>query len=127
MFYISVGFTARGGRMISGNLIEFPAIETSYGLSIPSVYTGGIYHVTYPGYYLITINIFATKDAYFYINKNNAHIVAAIGHFGGSNNGYHIASTSAFVKLSYGDTVTIIGSRVDSIEESASSITIIRI
>ncbi|CAC5383999.1 unnamed protein product [Mytilus coruscus] len=121
-----VGFTARGGRIISGDLIEFTDIMTSYGLSMHSAYTGGIYHVTYPGYYLITINIFATKDAYFYIRKNNAEIVAAIVHYNGSENGFHMASASAFVQLSSGDTVRIKGFRVGSVD-GTSSMTIVRI
>lgn len=126
MFYISVGFTARGGRIISGNLIEFTDIMTSYGLSMHSVYSGGIYNVTNPGYYLITINIFASKDAYVYINKNSAYIVPAVVHYGGSYNGFHMASASAFVQLSAGDTVTITGGNVDRID-NISSLTIVRI
>lgn len=126
IFYISVGFTANGGRILSGGLIDFPNIKTSYGPSIHSAYTGGIYHVTHPGYYLITINIFATKNAYFFIRKNWAEVVAAIVHYGGSDNGYHMASASAFVQLSSGDTVTIKGYQLGSID-GTSSMTIVRI
>lgn len=126
IFYISVGFTANSGRILSGGLIDFPNIKTSYGPSIHSANTGGIYHVTHPGYYLITINIFATKNAYFYIRKNNANIVAAMVHYGDSVTGYNMASASAFVQLSSGDTVTIKGYEVASID-GTSSMTIVRI
>lgn len=69
IFFISVVFTAKGGRIILCNIIEFTDIKTVYGLSIHSVYTGGNLYVTIPGCYLITINIFATKNPYIYIYK----------------------------------------------------------
>ncbi|CAC5384012.1 unnamed protein product [Mytilus coruscus] len=57
--------------------------------------------------------------------KNNADIVGAMVHYGGSDTGHHMASASAFVQLASGDTVTIKGSRVDQVSLT-SSMTIVR-
>lgn len=91
------------------------------------MYTGGNLYVTIPGCYLITINIFATKNAYIYIYKNNVSIVSACVHSDGSIYGYQMASASAFVELSSGDTITIKGYRVDRVDSTISSMTIVRI
>lgn len=126
MFYISVGFTVNNGRAISGDLIEFTDIQTSYGLSMGSAYTGGIFNVYIPGYYLITVSILATEDAGFDIKINDKLINYAVVHWTGTHYGYHSASASAFVNLFVGDKVTIEGFRIGKLE-STSSMTVVKI
>lgn len=63
-----------------------------------SAYTSGIFHVSIPGYYLITVNILATKDGGFWIKNNASKISSAVVHWTGNHIGFHSASALAFVK-----------------------------
>lgn len=91
-----------------------------------SAYSDGIFHVNIPGYYLITVNILATKDAGFWITSNNRNIVSAVVYYNGNDNGLHTASASAFVHMSVGNKVSVKGFRIDKVD-STSSMTIVKI
>lgn len=92
-----------------------------------SEYSGGIFRASIPGYYLITVNILANADAGFSICYNTNAIVGAVVNWNGKDKGFHSATASAFVKVSVGDTVSVIGFRIDQLESSTSSMTIVKI
>ncbi|CAG2190880.1 unnamed protein product [Mytilus edulis] len=107
-----VGFTATNGHVIVGSFIVFRDISTSYGLTMCSEYSGGIFRASIPGYYLITVNILANADAGFSICYNTNAIVFAVVNWNGKDKGFHSATASAFVKVSVGDTVSVVGFRI---------------
>jgi hypothetical protein len=89
-------------------------------------YRNGKFIVRDGGFYFVTANILSGSQEGFYIFLNKRRISSAWVHYSGSSNGYHTASTSAFMKMSPGDIISIRGSS-SSFIDPASCVTIMKV